>query len=214
MIIEFFGLSKSGKSILKNKLREKGLSVSEEFSDTKKTFFFLKSIIFHPIKSVYLFYKLNTNHLNIKGESSNFLFKSIKMRNFYLAGVLAKHEFFKKNKRIFIDEFSYQSVFMILNKKSCKSEIFKLLNSLPKSDYVLLFDRSKELRSAAYRKKHPFKSGATLMPGSWISRRYAIEWMKIMEYNFSIMKRLIRETYKKTSLPEIKTSYPEVYLAK
>ena len=59
MIIEFFGLSNSGKSVLKRELEKKGYKVSkpEKISGTMKFFLFIKYLSLHPIKSLYLFKK-------------------------------------------------------------------------------------------------------------------------------------------------------------
>ena len=138
------------------------------------------------------------------------------MRNSYLIGVLAKYEYLKnKKENIFTDEFSLQSIFMILQKKSNEKEIRKIIKKLPKSDYLFLFEGNKEWRHKAYQKKHPVHGG-TLMPGSGIDKDYAEEWMKIMEYNFEIIKKIIFEDYKedKETFKELKLKYPKIYKIK
>ena len=217
MIVEFFGLSNTGKSVLKRELEKKGYKVSrpEKIPETMKFFLFIKHLILNPLKSIYLFKKLNSNRIQI-----NFLpeKKSLikKMRNSYLVGVLAKYESLKnKKENIFTDEFSLQSLFMILQKKSNEKEIRKIIKKLPKSDYLFLFKGNKEWRHKAYQKKHPIRSG-TLMPGSGIDKDYAEEWMEIMEYNFEIIKKIIFEDYKedKETFKELKLKYPKIYKIK
>ena len=217
MIIEFFGLSNSGKSVLKRELEKKGYKVSksEKISKTLKFFLFIKHLILNPLNSLYLFNKLNSNRIQINlSPEKKALIK--KMRNSYLIGVLAKYEYLKnKKENIFTDEFSLQSIFMILQKKSNEKEIRKIIKKLPKSDYLFLFEGNKEWRHKAYQKKHPVHGG-TLMPGSGIDKDYAEEWMKIMEYNFEIIKKIIFEDYKedKETFKELKLKYPKIYKIK
>jgi len=217
MIIEFFGLSNSGKSVLKRELEKKGYKVSklEKISRTMKFFLFIKHLILNPLNSLYLFNKLNSNRIQINlSPEKKALIK--KMRNSYLIGVLAKYEYLKnKKENIFTDEFSLQSIFMILQKKSNEKEIRKIIKKLPKSDYLFLFEGNKEWRHKAYQKKHPVHGG-TLMPGSGIDKDYAEEWMKIMEYNFEIIKKIIFEDYKedKETFKELKLKYPKIYKIK
>ena len=217
MIIEFFGLSNTGKSVLKKELEKKGYEVSksEKISKTMKFFLFIKHLILNPLDSFYLFKKLNSNRIQINFSPGK---KSLirKMRNSYLTGVLAKCEYLKnKKENIFTDEFSFQSLFMILQKKSSENEIRKIIKKLPKSDYLFLFEGNKEWRHKAYQKKHPIHSG-TLMPGSGIDKDYAEEWMEIMEYNFEIIKKIIFEYYveDKETFKELKLKYPKIYKIK
>ena len=217
MIIEFFGLSNSGKSVLKRELEKKGYKVSkpEKISRTMKFFLFIKHLILNPLNSLYLFNKLNSNRIQINlSPEKKALIK--KMRNSYLIGVLAKYEYLKnKKENIFTDEFSLQSIFMILQKKSNEKEIRKIIKKFPSSDYLFLFEGNKEWRHKAYQKKHPVHGG-TLMPGSGIDKDYAEEWMKIMEYNFEIIKKIIFEDYKedKETFKELKLKYPKIYKIK
>ena len=213
MITEFFGLSNTGKSVLKRELEKKGYIVSkpEKISGTLKFFLFIKHLILNPLNSIYLFNKLNSNRIriNLSPEKKSLIRK---MRNSYLAGVLAKYEYLKnKKEKIFTDEFSFQALFMILQKKSNEKEIRKIIKKLPKSEYLFLFEGNKEWRHKAYQKKHPIHSG-TLMPGSGIDRTYAEEWMKTMEHNFEIIQKIIFEDYKedKEIFKELKFKYPKI----
>jgi len=219
MIIEFFGLSSSGKSVFKRKITKKGFRTFQqgEISFLTKIFFFIKHFLFHPASTIYLFGKLNTNKIKIKGLSLSKRLKIWRLRNFYLMFVLAKHEFFKnKKQKIFTDEFALQSLFMILHKKSNKAEILEILKNLPKSKAVFLFDGNKKLRYDAYENPHPLHVGATLLPGSFIDKKFAKQWMKTMEYNFDIVKKIIQESYKQDqkAFKGINVSYPEIYLKK
>lgn len=217
MIVEFFGLSNTGKSVLKKELEKKGYKVSraENVSKMKKAILFIKYFILHPLNTAYLFLKLNSNNILLPLSSEK---KSAikKMRNSYLTGVLSKYEYLKdKKENIFTDEFSFQSLFMILQEKSNENEIKKILERLPKSDYLFLFEGKKEWRYKAYEKKHPIHSG-TLLPGSGIDKEYAKEWMRIMEYNFEIVKKIIQELYSedKQTFKELNLEYPKIYKRK
>ena len=79
MIIEFFGLSKTGKTNFKNKIVSSEYLIlnQESLSPFKKIILFSKYLIKRPINTFYIFYKLNTNNLSKK-------FKVIKMRRFAL----------------------------------------------------------------------------------------------------------------------------------
>ena len=213
MIIEFFGLSNTGKSVLKRELEKKGYKVSrtEKVSKTRKFFLFVRHFILNPLNTIYLFRKLNSNSIKMP-LSSEKKFAIKKMRNSYLTGVFSKYEYLKnKKENIFTDEFSFQSLFMILQKKSNENEIKKIIKKLPKSDYLFLFEGKKDWRHKAYQKKHPVHGG-TLMPGSRIDKNYAEEWMKTMEYNFEIIKKIIFENYKedKETFKELKLKYPNI----
>ncbi len=217
MITEFFGLSNTGKSVLKKKLHDKERKVfhTQKTSFLFKLFYFSKFFLIHPLKTFYLFKKLNSNNTRLKMPCSK-RFKIFKMRNFYLAFVLAKSEYLRnKDENIFTDEFSFQSLFMILQKKSNEDEIKRILKRLPKSDYLFLFEGKKEWRHKAYQKKHPIHGG-TLMPGSGIDKNYAEKWMEIMEYNFEIIKKIILENYEedKETFKELKLNYPKIYKKK
>ena len=204
MIIEFFGLSKSGKSTLKRRLDREGYFVSKtsvlKTQDPNyliKSMSFLKHFIINPLDTIYLFYKLNANKVPMKISLYSRL-RIFKMRNSYLVSVLGKYEQIKNNKeKVFVDEFSFQSLFMIMQAKSNKKEFINILKKLPKSDYLFLFERNKNKRDIAYRIPHIYKPGATLLPGSWIDKDYASALIDSMEYNFKIIKKIILEYYKR-----------------
>lgn len=200
MIAEFFGLSKSGKSTLKRRLEQEGQLVlkMEDKSRLKKLFFFIKYLLLQPHKTLYLFYKLNTNYAKIEKLSIKNYFRVFLMRNSYLTAVLSKHEMIKNTKElVFVDEFSLQSLFMIIQKKSNKQEIESVLNILPKADYIFLFERNRKKRHEAYKLPHKRIANATLLPASWLDMNYALHWMNIMEHNYEIIKKTILENYKK-----------------
>ena len=197
MIVEFFGLSNTGKSVMKRKLESKGHLTGkyEEVSLGRKFGNFLVYFLRHPGKTGYLFLKLNGHGLG-KGLGIGKRFKIWKMRNSYLAGVLGKAEHYSKIKEeIFVDEFGLQALFMILHRKGEEKEVRKLLRALPLGGKVVVFKGNDRLRKAAYKKKHPFRPG-TLMPGSGIDSGFAREWMKIMRYNFKIVERVIGKDFK------------------
>ncbi|NCO11497.1 hypothetical protein CO038_04720 [Candidatus Pacearchaeota archaeon CG_4_9_14_0_2_um_filter_39_13] len=206
MIIEFFGLSNSGKSVLKKHLEEKGHSVMkfEKISSTTKIMLLVKSFFLHPARNTLLFLKLNSNPLEIRNLPFNARISSSLMRNSYLASVLAKEEYLKRSsEKIYTDEYSFQSVFMILQKKASEEEIRQLISWLPKSDFLVFFRGSKILRDKAYKIRHPFRKG-TLLPGSNFSEEYGKAWMDSMEYNFRILEKIISKDYKETEkFPDI-----------
>ena len=209
MIIELFGLSKTGKTIFKSNLKKLNYRTLDpkELSNNKRLLFFLKYLFKEPRNTIKLFYKLNTNNI----------YKNIKvrrMRNTYLITTLAKYQYLKgKTGKIFADEMALQSIFMILQKKSDKEEINKVINLLPKSDFIFLFERSKEQRHKIYEKPHPTFSNPTMYPGGWISIDFAKKWMESMEYNYEIIKKILNENYREnySEFTNIEIDLPKIY---
>jgi len=209
MIIELFGLSKTGKTIFKSNLKKLNYRTLDpkELSNNKRLLFFLKYLFKEPRNTIKLFYKLNTNNI----------YKNIKvrrMRNTYLMTTLAKYQYLKgKTGKIFADEMALQSIFMILQKKSDKEEINKVINLLPKSDFIFLFERSKEQRHKIYEKPHPAFSNPTMYPGGWISIDFAKKWMESMEYNYEIIKKILNENYREnySEFTNIEIDLPKIY---
>jgi len=220
MIIEFFGLSKTGKSSLKRKLKEAEYNVLNPLSFLKKMLFFLKYLIKHPISTSFLFYKLNTNHIEFIDFKLSIYnqFRVLKMRNSYIISLLAKYEKAKKRKGlIFSDELAFQSLFMFFQRKADEQEIRSIIKMLPKSDLLCLFERSREERHKIYSIPHPnFKKNPTMFPGGWINVDYAKAWMNVMEYNYEIIKQIIQKDYKeaKNEFKGIPFKFPKTYKIK
>jgi len=200
MIYEIFGLSKSGKSTLKEKLSKEGYEVVRvgDISTPLKFAYFLKHLAIHPLNTGYLFYKLNTNHLKVKDLPKSKYAKVFLMRNSYLLGALSKYERIKnKSGVVFTDELSFQSIFMIFTRNSSEKEIKNVIKRIPKSDFLLVTERDKKKRHESYKVPHPTIPNATIMPASWLHPKFAEAWMGKMEYNFDIIKGFIQETYKR-----------------
>jgi len=218
MIIEFFGLSKTGKSILADELEKQNYRVvrEDEANILQKLYFFLKYTIIHPLITIYLFTKLNTNHINLILSQQTKL-RVFLMRNSYLAGVLSKYQRIKNNQQIqFTQELFLQSLFMILQKKSNKQQIKNITNKFPKSKYVFLFEKQKKTRHETYNKPHPVHNKPLMFPGAEINKKYAVKWMQIMEYNYEIIKQVFSEFYQedKNKFKEIKLNLPKTYCLK
>ena len=188
--IELFGLSRSGKTTLLRDLIKKGNKgfLTDEISLQKKLFLSLKYSLIHPLKTACLFYKLNTNWIVLPFLKVRDYFLVWKMRNSYLASVLAKYQIVKNLKeKIYLDEFLVQSVFMIIQKKSNKEGIRTILNMLPPSGKILIIDSNKRER---YRRIKD-----TRFPAQQINKDYSIEWMKNSEYNYKIIKKILIQKY-------------------
>jgi len=193
MIVEFFGLSRSGKTTMKESLAKKGNKTLKDQNDLIKFFYFLMFLLKHPVKTTYLFYKLNANYLKLERFSLINYLKMIIMRNSYLIGVLSKHAPAKKFKgTVVVDEYFIQSIFMILQRKSNTSEIKKLLNILPKSDFVYIVETDSKTRKERFKK--------TRYPAQWIEPEYAHKWMDNSEFNYKIIKKLLLETKDKVKV--------------
>jgi len=189
MIIEFFGLSRTGKTTYKEELLRKGyVSIKEDFSETIKFFYFLKFLIKNLFTTIYLFYKLNSNYLKLKKFSVANYLKVFFMRNSYLTGVLSKYERIVElnknfNKHIIADEFSLQSIFMVLQRTASEKEIIKILKILPKSDLVYVLEIDDRIRHERYKK--------TRYPAQWIELEYAKNWMNNSEFNYKLIKKYL-----------------------
>ena len=207
MIIEFFGLSNSGKSVLKRRLERAGEKTLKfgDLSTGKKLGLFLKYFVKHPIDTKLSFITLNGNKIDFSGSFSE-RFRVFRMRNSYLAAVFAKAAYLSKvDERIFVDEYICQSLFMIFHKNVKEKEVSEILNRLPRSDYVVIFRGDKKRRDFLYSLKHPNKPGK-LLPGSFINEQFGEKWLKVMEHNFPIIERVLRKEYSKTdkNLPELR----------
>ena len=185
MIIELFGLSRAGKTTYKEELLSKGYNTIKEPIDIIKSLYFLKFFIKNPINTFYFFYKLNSSYLKLQKFSIINYIKMILMRNSYLLGVLAKCEQAINMKgNVIVDEFSTQSIFMILQKKSSEEEIKKLLQKLPKSDRIYILEIDEKTRYERFKK--------TRFPAQWIEKEYAQNWMKNSEFNYKIIKKCLK----------------------
>ncbi len=188
--IELFGLSRSGKTILLKELIKKGNKgiLIEDISSQKKLFFLFKYFLKRPIKTLCLFSKLNTNWIISNNISLKDYIKIFKMRNSYLASVLAKYQIVKNSKeKIYLDEFLVQSIFMTIQKKSNEEEIAAILDMLPPSGEIMLVESNKKERYKRIKN--------TRFPAQQINKDYSIEWMKNSEYNYKIIKKMLIKKY-------------------
>jgi len=189
--VELIGLSRSGKTTLLKKILEKGKRGFidwENVGSLTKLFAFLKYFLKNPIRTVGIFNKLNSNRISLSDLNSSDYFRIFKMRNSYISAVLAKYEMMRtKREEFFIDEFVIQSIFMILQVKSNEKEILKTLRLLPKTGKILIVEDTKKNRYARIKK--------TRFPGEQINRAFAIQWMKNMEFNYTILKKILIKDY-------------------
>jgi len=185
MITELFGLSRAGKTTYKQKLIKKGYKTINEINDAPKFYYFLKFLMKNPLKTIFFFYKLNSNYLKLRKVFIINYLKIFFMRNSYLLGVLAKHEQIKKLKgEIIIDEYFIQSIFIIIQKKSSEKEIKKLLQKLPKVDKLYIIEIDEKTRYNRIKK--------TRFPAQWICLEYAKKWMENSEFNYKIIKKCLK----------------------
>lgn len=189
--IEIVGLSRSGKTTLLKKILErgeKGFMDWENVSSLTKLFAFLRYLIKNPIKTTRIFSKLNSNRISLNGLKPIDYFRIWKMRNSYISAVLAKYEMMKSKKQeFFIDEFVIQSIFMILQVKSNEKDILETLQLLPRTGKILIVEDTKKNRYERIKK--------TRFPGEQINRAFAIEWMRNMEFNYGLLKKILIRDY-------------------
>jgi len=182
MIIEFFGLSRTGKTTLMEKIRNKNFRTLTETSDLIKLFYFLRRFFKSPIKVSYLLYKLNRNYLKLKQSSFKKYLQISIMRNSYLIGTLSKYERAITKKGIVIsDELPTQSLFMILQSKSTAEEVKKVLAALPLPEILFIFELPKKFRELRHK--------STRYPAQWIDKSYALDWLENSEFNYEIIKK-------------------------
>ncbi len=186
--IEAFGLSKSGKTTHLRGLKARNHNVlMVQNSVFKKVIFFIRFFFKNPLTSIYLFYALNSNNI-----FNNLSFKEkltiLKMRNFYLAAVLAKIDFISNMKKTcIVDEFSLQSLFMIFSTKSSEDKIKKVMSKLPKSKEVLLFEESQKTRHERIK--------SVKNPATKLNSYYKQKWIENCEYNYELIKKILLSFY-------------------
>jgi hypothetical protein len=185
-ICEFFGLSNSGKSTYVKSMISRGVNCCIPYrkKHLRKLGRFFQFFLNNPISTLRLFYKLNTDWIKLSHLSFKKYFRIFLMRNSYLTAVFARYQELDK-KEVYADEFFLQSLFMILQNKSNKREISTLMNLFPKSKRFSLVEIDSETR---YRRlnKNSF-------PGEIIDRKYALIWMKNMEFNYNLVKKILLE---------------------
>lgn len=189
-LIEVFGISRTGKTTTLKGLKAKGEKIisPDDVGFMSKFYNLSKFTLKHPLKTIYLFYKTNTNHITLKELKSIEYLKILSMRNSYLGSALAKSEIIKtlNYERIYTDEFSLQLIFMIYQRKMTKEELQKLLPKLPKANKIIFMWIDKEIRYQ--------RSYIDGFPAQKISNDYAMAWMETMEYNFELIKEVLKES--------------------
>lgn len=186
--IELFGLSRAGKStLLKNIKKTRKINIYNlELTALKKLFYLAKFSVSFPIKTIKLFYKLNSNWIYTREISFLNYMRIFLMRNSYLSHVLAKYEIIKE-KDYYVDEFLMQSLFMIIQKKSNEKEILNVFGLLPPPSNIILVEESK--------KKRYERIAKTRYPAQQINKDYAVEWMKNMEFNYKIIRKILLDNH-------------------
>ena len=194
MYIEFIGMPASGKSFYKNKIINiiKKRTISNKFYQIKKL---LKIYFFLIFFIKYL--KLTIINLNF------FLFTKIKDREFkrhfyYFKNEAALRIYHEKKKEIIINDegFRHRAIYFIFkNLKMDKNFLYKhYINLLPKIDLLIYIKSNKKLN--IYRSKNR-KNGF----------KYNLEEVKIYKDKEEIIKKIVKETGKKTLLLEFKNNH-------
>lgn len=189
-IVELFGLSRSGKSHLLTKMGESGKRCLEaaKMNPYKNLLFFIRYCIKHPAKALFLFSKLNGNWIHVYNLGLIKIIKIFKLRNSYLAAVLAKYDMIENEKKeIFADEFPMQSLFMIIQRKASENELRDLIKKLPQTRKILLIETPRKARYERIKK--------TRFPAQQIDKDYAVRWMKNMESNYPVIVRILKKKY-------------------
>ena len=188
-VTEVFGLPKAGKTTLTKRLeRRKEVLNWKGVGGNRKLYYFLKYVFLHPLSSSYLFYKLNSHKIkmdHLGGKEYSLIWR---MRNSYLSSTLAKYEYLKWHKGIIVDEFALQSMFMILQKKSDKKELWNVMGCLPDSGKILLVETNDKERYGRLSKIKKFSRD--------LDKEWKMKWWKTIEHNYKIMKEILKERYK------------------
>lgn len=196
IIFEFFGLPKAGKSFYRDRLIPSNKNIKnyksfKEPSDFFKFFYFLKFFILNPIRTFYLFYILVKRGVYLSS-SPWISFKAFFMRISYLIGSLSKSEIIKNLEgRVLVEDFTTQALFMIFHQKAKKRELLKVLEILPKPDYLCLFEVEKETRWKRLEE-------ITFLDRV-ISRNYSEQWMKNSDENYTLIKGILIDQFKEDS---------------
>ncbi len=188
--IEVFGLPKAGKTTLLNKLAKKGRNKIdfENISLLKKLLLFLKYFMKHPFKTSYIFYKMNIEWETMKDATLKDYVDFFRMKNSYLSAVLAKYELIASQKKeVYIDEFIFQSLFIMLQNRASEKQISNLLSRLPSSGKILLIEETKKER---YKRWSAIKN-----PARNLNLAYRMLWWKNMEANYPIIKKILENKY-------------------
>ena len=187
---EFFGLSKSGKTTLLKRFPKNGREIVnwKSVSDGDKISLFLRYLIGNLSNVFYLFYEMNRNWIVLKDLRGKDYWTIFKMRNSYLASVLAKYQYIReKDFRVLTDEFFLQSIFMILHKKASIKKIRELFTRLAVSNKLVLVEEPSKVR---YRRLSNIKKFSRNL-----DKKFKMVWWKNMEYNYEIVRKLIFEEY-------------------
>lgn len=188
--VELFGLTRSGKTTFLKKLIMQGKEgmILYNIAFSKKLISFLSYLFTHASNTLYLFYKLNTNWINLEELSAKNYFQVFLMRNSYLGAVLSKYNILKgKNSEFFVDEYLIQSIFMIFHKRSSEKELLEVLKRFPPSGKILIIESSVNDRYDRIKN--------TRFPGEQIHRNYSVAWMKNSEFNYKIIKNILIRNY-------------------
>ncbi len=191
LLIEFFGLSRTGKTTYRKKLEEKGykFNSSRQFKRYPiiiRFYYFMKYFVKYPLRTIYFFYKLNSNYLKLEKFSVIQYVKIFLIKNLYLSRVLSDSELARQIKGpVVLEDFSHQAIFMILQRKAFEKEIKILLKILPKPDVLYIFETDKRTRYERLKK--------TRFPHFRFGKDYPERWMRNSEYNYKIIKKIYTE---------------------
>jgi hypothetical protein len=191
-ITELFGLSRSGKTTLIKRLikeRKFDFGISPRKNRIIRIIKFLQFFFKHPIRTIGLFSNIYTNHIKLDIPLRDKIMIFL-MRNSYLISVLSKEgDVRNQSKKVLVDEYMVQSILMILQKKSTRKQIEKVIRLLNPSCNILIVEESSKKRYERFR-QHRF-------PGGHINEKYSLKWMKNQEYNYKIIKEILLEQYDK-----------------
>src|SRR3989344_2236073 len=200
MVVEFFGLPKSGKSTIlreiDRKYSGKGIEVmlskgyyvssvkGEGLFDKIKLFF--RAFVKKPLNIIKLFFILNKNWISVKDMIVKDYVKIFFIRNSYLMAVFSRQEkALKLNKIVFADELLMQSIFMIMQRKSNERELKEIIELLDLRNNIVIIEideKERERRSQKSLREGPVRK---------LNMNYFKEWRKNQYYNYKIIKKII-----------------------
>ena len=188
MIIELYGLTRSGKTYLAKKLNKKGFELASYNSKFLK---YANSFIFfvrNPIISSDLIHRLNK--FSNSSVSLMNLRKRIKLRiirNILLLATMASYNKAQSsNEDIILDEGFFQIIHTIYEEKSSKERINEIMNIIPKPDLLVIINspkkiRMKRLMDKGYPRKDEF------------GEKYFKEWHLTMKHNDLLINKILVE---------------------
>jgi len=185
MIIELYGLTRSGKTFVAERLRKNGATVIQFDSRIIKYCYALFFLFSNFKKSIHLFILLNRNPVLTKSLRFSKKIKLILTRNILLLSTMAtyKKASFAKGK-VIIDEGFFQIIHTSYEREKTTHEIEKIISLLPKPDMLIILNTKRDIRLKRFK-----TSGAPREKE--FGSKYFETWHASMEHNDKHIRKVL-----------------------